>query len=65
MLMAKQSTVQLEGEAFFGQDAQYSYTDFSYTDNGNNTVTDNVTGLTWEQTPNAGKVSWDEAQKLL
>ena len=51
-----------EGEAFFGQDAQYSYADFSYTDNEDGTVTDNVTGLVWEQTPSAGKVSWDDAQ---
>jgi len=37
------------GEAFFGQDAQYMGNAPSYTDNGDGTVTDNVTGLMWEQ----------------
>ncbi len=51
-----------EGEAFYGQDAQYTGTAFSFTDNGDGTVTDNVTGLTWEQTPQSGPSSWTEAQ---
>ena len=38
-----------KGEAFFGQDAQYSTNPMSYTDNGDGTITDNVTGLMWEQ----------------
>ncbi len=37
------------GEAFYGQDAQYSDNQPSYTDNGDGTVTDNVTGLMWSQ----------------
>jgi hypothetical protein len=37
------------GEAFYGQDAQYSGRMPSYTDNGDGTVTDNVTGLMWQQ----------------
>ena len=40
-----------EGEAFYGQDATYVGTQPSYTDNGDGTVTDDVTGLTWEQDP--------------
>ena len=38
-----------EGEAFYGQDAQYVGNQPSYTDNGDGTVTDNVTGLMWQQ----------------
>jgi hypothetical protein len=37
------------GDAFYGQDAQYSGNQPSYTDNGDGTVTDNVTGLMWAQ----------------
>ncbi len=50
------------GEAFYGQDAQFTGAAFDFTDNGDGTVTDNVTGLTWEQTPNSGPSSWPEAQ---
>ncbi len=38
-----------QGEAFFGQDAQYQINTPSYTDNGDGTITDNVTGLMWEK----------------
>jgi hypothetical protein len=40
-----------QGEAFYGQDAQYHGNQPSYTDNGDGTVTDNVTGLMWQQSP--------------
>lgn len=36
-------------DAFYGQDAQYPKNTPSYTDNGDGTVTDNVTGLMWQQ----------------
>ncbi len=36
------------GEKFYGQDSQYSGNQPSYTDNGDRTITDNVTGLMWE-----------------
>jgi hypothetical protein len=39
------------GAAFYGQDAQYSGYQPSYTDNGDGTVTDNVTLLMWAQSP--------------
>ena len=55
-------TCPTEGEAFYGQDAQYTGNTFSFSDNGNGTVTDNVTGLLWQQTPDAGHYSWTEAQ---
>jgi hypothetical protein len=34
----------------------------SYTDNGNGTVTDNVTGLMWQQAVPAGTYTWEEAK---
>jgi len=39
------------GEAFYGQDAQHTENAPSYTNNGDGTVTDNVTGLMWQQSP--------------
>lgn len=38
------------GSAFYGQNAHYVGNQPSYTDNGDGTVTDNVTGLMWQQT---------------
>ncbi len=49
------------GEALAGQDAQYSGFQSSYTDNGDGTVSDNVTGLMWQQTPDNIGMSWQEA----
>lgn len=49
------------GEPFFGQDAQYEGNQPSYTDNGNGTVSDLVTGLTWSRAVNPEKVSLAEA----
>ena len=40
-----------QGAAFFGQDAQYSGAQPSYTDNGDGTITDNNTGLMWQKDP--------------
>jgi hypothetical protein len=40
-----------EGESFYGQDASYTGNEPSYTDNGDGTITDNVTGLIWQQDP--------------
>lgn len=42
-------TAPIAGQAFYGQDANYSGNQPSYTDNGDGTVTDNVTGLMWQQ----------------
>ncbi len=61
------------GEPFFGQDAQYNGNQPSYTDNGDNTISDNVTGLMWQSSPdhngdNNGiinaddKLTWSEIQ---
>lgn len=37
--------------AFCGQDAQYTDNKPNHTNNGDGTVTDNVTGLMWQQAP--------------
>jgi hypothetical protein len=39
------------GDAFYGQDANYSGNTPSYADNGDGTITDNVTGLMWQKSP--------------
>ena len=41
-------------------DADFIYNPMSYTDNGDNTATDNVTGLMW-QIPTAGPDTWSNA----
>lgn len=48
------------GEAFFGQDASYDGNQPSYTENGDGTVTDNVTGLMWEKSMGS-KIIFDQA----
>lgn len=53
-----------EGEAYYGQDASYKGNQASYTDNGDGTVTDNVTGLMWQQDPGE-KLTWEEAVEKL
>lgn len=39
-----------KGEAFYGQDAQHEGYLPNYTDNGDGTITDNITGLMWSKT---------------
>ena len=41
------------GQAFWGQDAQFTGQAMRFRDNGDGTVTDGVTGLMWQQTPDA------------
>jgi len=50
-----------EGEPFYGQGAQYTGNVPSYTDNGDGTVTDNVTGLVWAQELSDSSMPWSEA----
>jgi len=52
-----------EGEAFYGQDAQYTGTAPSYTDNGDGTISDNVTGLMWTQEISTFSMPWSDASK--
>lgn len=47
-------------DKFYGQDAHYSGNQASYTNNGNKTITDNVTGLMWEQHMGE-KITFNEA----
>lgn len=51
-----------QGEDLFGQDAQHTGNQFSFTVNGNGTVIDNTTGLIWQQVPSERPYSWAEAQ---
>jgi hypothetical protein len=51
----------LEGERYYGQDGQHSIGVRSFTDNGNETVTDDDTGFTWQKGFKAG-VTWYEAE---
>jgi hypothetical protein len=50
-----------EGEAFYGQDAQYTGNVPFYKDNEDGTVTDNVTGLIWTQNLSEKSMTWEEA----
>ncbi len=59
-----------EGETFYGQDAQYDGNLAYYNYNGDGTVSDNVTGLMWQQSPDtngdgnieaADKLTYDES----
>ena len=51
------------GEHFYGQDATYVGNMPSYTDNGDGTITDNVSGLMWQQDMGE-KVTYSEALEL-
>ena len=52
-----------EGEDFYGQDGQYAGNQPSYTDQNDGTVTDNVTGLMWQQDMGV-QMTWSEAHAL-
>ncbi len=55
-------TCPLEGESFYGQDANFAEGEpMSYTDNGDGTITDGHTGLTWQQVPSDASFTWQEA----
>jgi hypothetical protein len=43
-------TAPTNGQAFFGQNSNHPGNTPTYTDNGDGTITDNVTGLMWEKT---------------
>ncbi len=49
------------GEAFNGQDAQYLINPMNFTDNIDGTVTDNVTGLMWQQQDDDIERTWTDA----
>ena len=54
-----------ENEDYYGQDAQTENLIPSYTDNGDNTVTDNHTGLMWQKTPPTSKMTFKEAEEYI
>ncbi len=52
------------GEYYYGQDADYyDSMPFSYTNNGDGTITDNSTNLMWQEIPIDTKMSWAEAME--
>ncbi len=62
------------GQSAFGQDAQYQGNQPSYVNNGNGTVSDEVTGLMWTQTPDTNgdgkidakdKMTYEQALKYV
>lgn len=60
---SKQIESPAKGEAFYGQDAQYTGNVASYKDNGDGTITDHVTGLIWAQELSTSSYSWADAVK--
>ncbi len=52
------------GSPFFGQDAQYQGNAPAFLDNGDGTITDLVTSLTWSRAVDAQKVSLEQALKI-
>jgi hypothetical protein len=54
-------TAPAEGMPFYGQDAFYQGFQPSYTDNGDGTITDNVTGLMWQKDMGA-RISYNNAR---
>ena len=58
-------TCPAKGEPFYGQDNQHAGHQPHYTDNGDGTVTDNVTGLMWQESPDTdGDGNIDAADEL-
>lgn len=50
----------IDATATFGEDSDYTINPPAYTDNGDGTITDRVTGLMWQKTDN-GETTWDNA----
>lgn len=50
-----------ESDPYYGQDFLYSTNPMSVTNNGDGTITDNVTALMWQMTPTAVDYNWYEA----
>lgn len=58
-------TCPTEGDPFYGQDAQINGSAPSYTNNGDGTIIDNVTGVMWQQSADTdGDNDIDAADKL-
>jgi len=50
-----------KGEDYYGQDSQYEGIQPSYTNNGDGTITDNITGLIWAQDQSSQTMQWSQA----
>ncbi|OOB78336.1 MAG: hypothetical protein BEN18_07620 [Epulopiscium sp. Nuni2H_MBin001] len=50
-------------DAYYGQDADYDSLEFSFTNNGDGTITDNNTGLMWQEIPIDSKMTWSQAME--
>jgi hypothetical protein len=60
---ADEITEPSKDELFYGQDAQYNSDKPSYTDNRDGTITDSVTGLMWQKSPDLngdGIINYDD-----
>jgi len=57
---AGEITAPASGQAYYGQDAFHPGNIPSFTDNGDGTISDNVTGLMWVQ-ERGSKLTWDAA----
>lgn len=51
----------LDATTLFGEDSDYTSNPPSFTDHGDGTITDNVTGLMWQKT-DGGEMTWDAAR---
>jgi hypothetical protein len=49
-----------QDDDFYGQDAQFNGFQPSYTDNGDNTITDNITGLMWQKSLPDDKYTYEQ-----
>jgi hypothetical protein len=49
------------GEAYYGQDGNLLHNGMSFTDNGDGTLTDNITGLLWQKAADGNSRTWNEA----
>ncbi|MBU0673779.1 MAG: DUF1566 domain-containing protein [Proteobacteria bacterium] len=45
----------------FGEDSDYTFNSPSFRDNGDGTVTDNITGLLWQQSDDGTLKTWEDA----
>lgn len=53
-----------EGETFYGQDGNYQKGGkMSFTNNGDGTITDNITGLMWQEVPSTEDFMWADAEE--